>query len=58
MRSLLPYDRAVWPYDSATLLDEDEYPPDQPVHPQTLDGVWLELDNFGLPTWPLQPQRG
>jgi hypothetical protein len=25
-----------------------DYPPDQPVHPQTLYGVRLELDNFGL----------
>jgi hypothetical protein len=25
-----------------------DYPPDQPVHPQTLYGVPLELDNFDL----------
>jgi hypothetical protein len=25
-----------------------DYPPDQPVYPQTLYGVRLELDNFGL----------
>jgi hypothetical protein len=25
-----------------------DYPPEEPVHPQTLFGVGLELDNFGL----------
>src|ERR1700722_6349673 len=33
---------------SGSLLTLADYPPDQPVHPQTLYGVRLELDNFGL----------
>jgi hypothetical protein len=38
-------------YEQATagsLLTLADYSPDQPVHPQTLYGVRLELDNFGL----------
>ncbi len=31
-----------------SLLTLADYAPDQPVHPQTLYGVRLELDNFGL----------
>ena len=30
------------------MLTLADYPPDQAVHPQTLYGVRLELDNFGL----------
>ena len=33
---------------AGSLLTLADYPPDQPVHPQTLYGVRLELDNFGL----------
>jgi hypothetical protein len=33
---------------AGSLLSLADYPPDQPVHPQTLYGVRLELDNFGL----------
>jgi hypothetical protein len=34
--------------ESGSLLALADYPPDQPVHPQTLYGVRVELDNFGL----------
>jgi hypothetical protein len=33
---------------AGSLLTLADYPPDQGVHPQTLYGVRLELDNFGL----------
>jgi hypothetical protein len=33
---------------TGSLLTLADRPPDQPVHPQTLFGVRLELDNFGL----------
>ena len=33
---------------AGSLLSLADYPPDQFVHPQTLYGVRLELDNFGL----------
>jgi hypothetical protein len=33
---------------AGSLLTLADYPPDEPVHPQTLYGVRLELDNFGL----------
>lgn len=33
---------------AGSLLTLADYPPDQSVHPQTLYGVRLELDNFGL----------
>jgi hypothetical protein len=33
---------------AGSILALAEYPSDQPVHPQTLYGVRLELDNFGL----------
>jgi hypothetical protein len=33
---------------AGSLLTLADYPSEQPVHPQTLYGVRLELDNFGL----------
>jgi hypothetical protein len=33
---------------AGSLFTLADYPPDQPVHPQPLYGVRLELDNFGL----------
>jgi hypothetical protein len=33
---------------AGSLLTLADYPPDEPVHPQTLYGVRLELDYFGL----------
>jgi hypothetical protein len=33
---------------TGSLLTLADYPPDQAVHPQTLYGVRLELDNFGV----------
>src|SRR5207248_10382337 len=33
---------------AGSFLTLADYPPDQPVHPQTLYGVRLELDNLGL----------
>lgn len=33
---------------AGSFLTLADYPLDQPVHPQTLYGVRLELDNFGL----------
>jgi hypothetical protein len=34
--------------EAGSFLTLADYPPDQTVHPQTLYGVRLELDNFGL----------
>jgi hypothetical protein len=38
----------VCEHPAGSVLTLADYPPDQPVHPQTLYGVRLELDNFGL----------
>src|SRR5262245_19717728 len=38
----------VCEHASGSYLIRAEYPPDHLVHPQTLYGMRLELDNFGL----------